>query len=129
MDLPNVNPGEIIKAAHINKISLSLADLETLLSNQGATTVTDNGTYYTIAFDGPDQAAVLDALNGKADKVSTYTKTEVETALNGKADKTSTYTKTEADAMVGSATPSNILVQPGASDATAFPNGVDVIFT
>ena len=39
------------------------------------------------------------------------------------------YTKTEVDTMVGSGTSSNVLVQPGASDATAFPAGVDVIFT
>ena len=39
------------------------------------------------------------------------------------------YTKAEVDTMVGSVTPPNILVQPGASDATAFPAGVDVIFT
>ena len=54
MDLPNVNPGEIIKSAHINEISSGLEDLEALISNHTShhdtttVTVTDNGTYLTI---------------------------------------------------------------------------------
>ena len=56
MDLPNVNPGEIIKSAHINEISSGLEELETLLLNHTSqhgsgsdtTTVTDNDTYLTI---------------------------------------------------------------------------------
>ena len=57
MDLPNVNPGDIVKAADINKISSSLEYLETLLLdhsyNHGATTVTDNDTYLTITIGDP----------------------------------------------------------------------------
>ena len=41
------------------------------------------------------------AINAKADKTTTYTKTEVDTSLGGKADKTTTYTKTEVDTAVG----------------------------
>lgn len=37
----------------------------------------------------------------KADKSTTYTKTEVDTALGGKADKSTTYTKTEVDTALG----------------------------
>ena len=54
MDLPTVNPGDIIKAADINKISSGLEDLEALISNHTShhdtttVTVTDNGTYLTI---------------------------------------------------------------------------------
>ena len=48
MDLPNVNPGEIVKAADINKISSSVQQLETLILNQDTVTVTDNDTYLTI---------------------------------------------------------------------------------
>ena len=54
---------------------------------------------------------------------------QVATELDEKADKTSTYTKTEVNTMVGSVTPPNVAVMPGASDATVFPAGVDVIFT
>ena len=95
MDLPTVNPGEIIKSAHINEITSGLEGLESLILNHAA----QHGV------DGPDP--ITPASIGA-------------------------YTKTEVDAMVGSATPSNgsnVLVQPGASDATVFPNGVDVIFT
>lgn len=41
--------------------------------------------------------AVYTSLGLKADKSTTYTKTEVDTALNLKADKATTYTKTEVD--------------------------------
>lgn len=41
--------------------------------------------------------AVYTSLGLKADKSTTYTKTEVDTALNLKADKSTTYTKTEVD--------------------------------
>src|SRR5690606_10492517 len=41
---------------------------------------------------------VTDELAAKADKATTYTKTEVDTALSTKADKATTYTKTEVDA-------------------------------
>lgn len=37
----------------------------------------------------------------KADKSTTYTKTEVDSALGGKADKSTTYTKTEVDSALG----------------------------
>lgn len=42
-----------------------------------------------------DDITTLDT--NKADKSTTYTKTEVDTALNLKADKSTTYTKTEVD--------------------------------
>ena len=50
MDLPNVNPGEIVRAADINKLSSGLQNLETLLldSDTSTVTVTDNETYLTI---------------------------------------------------------------------------------
>ena len=41
-------------------------------------------------------------LGKKADKTTTYTKTEVNTELNKKADKTTTYTKTEVDGKLSS---------------------------
>ena len=53
MDLPNVNPGDIIKAADINKISSSVQQLETLILNQDTVTVTDNDTYLTVTFNEP----------------------------------------------------------------------------
>jgi hypothetical protein len=40
------------------------------------------------------------ALNDKADKSTTYTKTQVDTALTAKADKSTTYTKTETQSYV-----------------------------
>lgn len=43
MGLPTVNPGDLIKAADINKISSAVKQLKTSLSNQDSTTVTDNG--------------------------------------------------------------------------------------
>lgn len=48
MDLPNVNPGDPIKAADINKISSGLEYLETLILNQDTVTVMDKGMYLTI---------------------------------------------------------------------------------
>ena len=53
MDLPIVNPGDIVKADHINKISSGLEYLEALILNNGTTTVTDNDTYLTLTFDEP----------------------------------------------------------------------------
>jgi len=50
----------------------------------------DKATTYT-------KTEVNFALSSKADKANTYTKTEVDTALNDKADKNTTYTKTEVD--------------------------------
>jgi len=40
------------------------------------------------------------ALNDKADKSTTYTKTQVDSALNYKADKATTYTKSETNSYV-----------------------------
>jgi len=51
----------------------------------------DKATTYT-------KTEVNSALSSKADKANTYTKTEVDTALNDKADKTNTYTKSQVDA-------------------------------
>ena len=47
------------------------------------------------------EAFVTGITDTKADKSTTYTKTEVDTALGGKADKTTTYTKTEVDTALG----------------------------
>lgn len=44
--------------------------------------------------------ALETALDGKSDKNTTYTKTEVNGLLNAKADKTTTYTKTEVNELV-----------------------------
>ena len=64
MDLPNVNPGDLIKASDINKISSALVSLETLLVNHtsqhgsgggSGITVTDNDTYLTITSGDPGQ--------------------------------------------------------------------------
>ena len=43
---------------------------------------------------------VTEALNGKADKSDTYTKSEVDSVLDDKADKSDTYTKTETDTLL-----------------------------
>jgi len=51
----------------------------------------------TIPFVEGKLAVVADELATKADKATTYTKTEVDTALSTKADKSTTYTKTEVD--------------------------------
>ena len=47
--------------------------------------------------------AIYDALDLKADKSTTYTKTEVDTALNAKANQSTTYTKTEVDTEINTA--------------------------
>lgn len=57
----------------------------------------DKSTTYT-------KTQVDAALDAKADKSTTYTKTEVNTALSAKADKSTTYTKTQVDtALAGKA--------------------------
>lgn len=47
------------------------------------------------------EAFVTGITDTKADKSTTYTKTEVDTALGNKADKSTTYTKTEVDTALG----------------------------
>lgn len=55
----------------------------------------DKSTTYT-------KTQVDGLLDNKADKSTTYTKTEVDTALSAKADAATTYTKTETDAEIAS---------------------------
>ena len=65
------------------------------LSAQGMSVV-----WGDITGDIEDQTDLQDALAGKADASSVYSKTEVDTALAGKADKATTYTKTETDTLL-----------------------------
>lgn len=53
--------------------------------------------------------AITELENNKADKDTTYTKTEVDGALEGKADKSTTYTKTETDTAISTAVNNAIL--------------------
>lgn len=53
----------------------------------------DKSTTYT-------KTQVDTALSNKADKATTYTKSEVDTALADKADKSDTYTKSEVDTII-----------------------------
>ena len=48
--------------------------------------------------DIPHLGYAIDALDLKANKLTTYTKTETDLALNLKADKLTTFSKTESDA-------------------------------
>lgn len=81
--------------------------------NSKTITGSHDGAYYGLA----DAAALDDKadksttytktqvdglLDDKADKSTTYTKTEVDTALSGKANAATTYTKTETDAEIAS---------------------------
>ena len=61
-----------------------------------------------------NQADVTTALNNKADKSTTYTKTEVNSALALKADKSTTYTKSEVDNLV------NLIGTVGPADICTF---------
>lgn len=79
--------------------------------------LSDIPTDATLSIEGgiADAKAVGDALAGKADASTTYTKTEVDTALAGKADASTTYTKTEVNALV--ATDTTLAVSGKAADA------------
>jgi microcystin-dependent protein len=60
------------------------------------TTLSDvNHRYIELA--PQDEQRIMELLDLKADKSTTYTKTEVDTSLDLKADKSTTYTKTEVD--------------------------------
>ncbi|MBN1281376.1 MAG: hypothetical protein JW985_00175 [Alphaproteobacteria bacterium] len=62
--------------------------------------------------------ATTTALDAKADKTTTYTKTEVDTGLAAKADQATTYTKTEVDtALTGKADTATTLAGYGITDA------------
>ena len=63
------------------------------------------------------EAFVTGITDTKADKSTTYTKTEVDTALGGKADKSTTYTKTEVDTELGKKANSADVYTKTAADA------------
>lgn len=63
------------------------------------------------------EAFVTGITDTKADKSTTYTKTEVDTALGNKADKSTTYTKTETDNLLSAKANSADVYTKTAADA------------
>lgn len=73
----------------------------------------DKSTTYT-------KTQVDGLLDDKADKSTTYTKTEVDTALSGKADAATTYTKTETNAEITGAIMDLDVPNVGADDGSKY---------
>lgn len=70
---------------------------------ENSTNMVNSGTVYSV-------------LDLKADKSTTYTKTEVDTALSAKADQSTTYTKTEVDTQISTAVSNLVNSAPSTLD-------------
>ena len=89
----------------------SKGEVDSALASKADSDDVYDKTYMDGIFEQIDNAftGVNTALGTKADKSTTYTKSEVDTALSGKADKSDTYTKSEVDtALSGKADASNV---------------------
>jgi hypothetical protein len=102
-------------------IITDICGVKTAEGGGGEPTIIVDGELSTSSAHPVENRVVTNALNNKADKITTYTKTEIDNALdtkanidttyskvevnnalNTKADKTTTYTKTEVDEAINS---------------------------